>query len=298
MDVVVIGNTTLDVLCYPVNDVPRDDSLSFDQAMLAPGGCGCNVAIGLASLGVSAGLVTVISDDPAYQVVEAYWQRAGVDQRFVRRVTGRGPAVSICLVDHEYQPRFIHTPGPNRLLTSPDLDIDLYVQAGARALMVAGFYVLPGLLDGGLPAFLQAARARGILTFLDVANTPRMDQVPQAFWDCLPHLDYCLCNTREARRLTGLENPSEITCAFRAHGAGAAIVKLGAEGCWADSAAFTGRLPGKTVPVVDTTGAGDAFAAGLIAACLRDEALPAACAAANEAGARIVTALGAVTAWF
>ena len=50
--------------------------------------------------------------------------------------------------------------------------------------------------------------------------------------------------------------------------------------------------------VVDTTGAGDAFAAGFIAAALRGERLEAACEAGNAAGARIVSRLGAVSAWF
>jgi len=312
MDAIVIGNTTLDVLCYPVDDVPRRDSLLFDQVLLAPGGCGSNVAIGLGMLGVPTGLVTVISDDIAYDVVQRYWQRAGLDTRFVRQVPSAGPAVSIGLVDSEFQPRFIHTTGPNRMLTSLDLDISQYASTGARALMVAGFYVLPGLLDGNLASALHAARQRGMTTLLDVTNSRRMDDHLQALWDCLPLLDYFLCNTLEARRLTGLEDPAEICAAFRQRSVDTTlIVKLGAQGCWVDGPGMRQRIPGLAAHVVDTTGAGDAFAAGLIAALLRSRAAPStgalklagddlaeACAAANAAGARIVTRLGAISAWF
>ncbi len=38
MDVVIIGNVTLDVVCYPVEDVPRFDSLAFEQSIVSPGG--------------------------------------------------------------------------------------------------------------------------------------------------------------------------------------------------------------------------------------------------------------------
>lgn len=46
MDVIVFGNVTLDIICHPVNEVPRHQSLAFDQVMVSPGGCGSNVAVG------------------------------------------------------------------------------------------------------------------------------------------------------------------------------------------------------------------------------------------------------------
>lgn len=298
MKAIVIGNTTLDVLCYHVDDVPRHDSLIFEQVLLGPGGCGSNVAIGLRALGVTTALVTTISNDDAYATVESTWQRLNLDTCFVRRIPGAAPAVSIGLVDSDYQPRFIHTTGANHHLTSLDLHVDDYAAWGAQALMVAGFFVLPGLLDGNLPAVLNAARQRGMLTFLDVANAKRMDEHPEYLWDCLPYLDYFICNTPEAQRLSGKARPEEAAKVLRTHGVQTAIVKLGGEGCWAESASWSGQIPAiKVEKVVDTTGAGDAFAAGLIAAILDGKPLPMACAAANAAGARMVSSRGAITAW-
>ncbi|MFZ6028948.1 MAG: carbohydrate kinase family protein [Chloroflexota bacterium] len=298
MKAIVIGNTTLDVLCYHVDEVPRHDSLVFEHVLLCPGGCGSNVAIGLQSLGVNTALVTTISDDDAYATVEAIWQQVGLDTGFVRRVSGAAPAVSIGLVDSAYQPRFIHTPGANHHLTSLDLAVDDYIAWGAQALMVAGFFVLPGLLDGNLPAVLADMQQRGILTFMDVANAKRMDEHPGFLWDCLPHLDYFVCNTPEAQRLSGKTTSEEAAKFLRMCGARTAIVKLGAAGCWAESEGWSGHVPGVAVAhVIDTTGAGDAFAAGLIAATLAGKALPAACAAANAAGARMVSVRGAISAW-
>jgi fructokinase len=79
------------------------------------------------------------------------------------------------------------------------------------------------------------------------------------------------------------------------------VVTLGARGCWFDGAAGSGQVPGEVVPVVDSTGAGDGFIAGLWAS-LFDEpewtraAIERACAFGNHIGARVVTALGATTA--
>lgn len=296
IDVVVIGNTTLDVLCYYVDDVPRHDSLVFDRALVCPGGCGSNVAIGLCALQVPTALVTTIGVDDAYAIVERYWQRAGLDCRYVRRTFGALPAISVGLVDIDCQPRFVHTPGANCLLQSSDLDVDSYVEQGARALMVAGFFVLPGLLDGLLPSVLSTAQTRGLITFLDVANIKCMDR-PEHLWACLPYLDYFVCNTPEASRLTIEEDPRAAACSLRRRGAKTVIVKLGGDGCWVDSDIWSGRVPGVSVDVVDTTGAGDAFAAGLIASTLDRKSLPDACLAGNEAGARIVRTYGAISAW-
>jgi sugar/nucleoside kinase (ribokinase family) len=298
MKAIVIGNTTLDVLCYHVDDVPRHDSLLFERALLAPGGCGSNVAVGLAALGITTALVTTISGDSAYATVEETWRQVGLDDRFVRRIPGAPPAVSIGLVDSAFQPRFVHTSGANRHLTALDLDVEAYLAWGARALMVAGFFVLPGLLDGNLPGVLQQAHLRGLPTYLDVANAKRMDEHPEYLWDCLPCLNTFICNTPEARRLTGEAHPQQAARSLRNYGVQTAIVKLGADGCWAESADFSGHIPGvKVDKVVDTTGAGDAFAAGLIAARLQGQPLPEACAAANAAGAKMVSVQGAITAW-
>jgi len=296
MDAVVFGNATLDVLCYPVDDVPRHDSLLFERSAVGPGGCGSNVAVGLARLGIPTALIACIGSDEPAQFVRSLWRRAGVDERFVTRVD-RPTAISVGLVDSNAQPRFIHTPNSNAELTVDQVDVDALVTAGARLLHVGGFFVLPGLFDGRLPSLLARAQSEGLLTSLDVALSSTMAD-PQPLWDCMDHLDIFLSNLPEAERLTGESDPAVAARSLRARGAAAAIVKLGAEGCWAEGADFSGRIPASDVAVVDTTGAGDAFAAGLLAALLAGEDLPAACRAGNAAGARIVQRLGTVAAWF
>jgi sugar/nucleoside kinase (ribokinase family) len=302
MDAVVFGNVTLDILCYPVDDVPRYESIRFEQAFIGPGGCGSNVAIGLCALGVPTALVAHIAVCDAAALVERYWEQVGLDQRFVRRVPGAQMAVSVGLVDGAAQPRFIHTPGANAGLTVDDLDVAAIASGGARALHVGGFFVLPGVLDGRLAERLAAARERGLLTSLDVVRCPAMNE-PASLWPCLPHLDVFLCNAPEAQRISGESDLPAAARALRARGARAVIVKLGAEGCWLDASHAAGgetrrRIPAPVVQVVDTTGAGDAFAAGLVAALLDGQELEKACQAANQAGARTVGKLGAVAGWF
>jgi len=296
IDAVVFGNVTLDVICKTVDEVPRHESLAFDQVAVTPGGCGSNVAVGLCALGVPAALVACIGSDDAAELVRNFWERFGLDQRFVRVVAGQPTGTSVGLVDSEAQPRFIHTPGANAFLNVDALDINALAAEGARSLHIAGYFVLPGILDGRLPATLASAQQHGMFTSLDVVRSKRM-QDPGSLWPSLPYLDLFLCNAHEAWRLTGEEQPELAGRCLRLRGAKSVIVKLGMHGCWLESPAFSGRIKAPQAGVVDTTGAGDAFAAGLIRALLQGYEIEDACWSANQVGAQAVGTLGAVGGW-
>jgi sugar/nucleoside kinase (ribokinase family) len=298
----VFGNVTLDVLCYPVEDVPRHNSISFERSTISPGGCGSNVAVGLRALNIETFLIARIGGDLAGEIDVKIWEDWGIDCRFIQKEAQLTTGVSVGLVDRNFQPRFVHTSGANAKLTSADLDVDQLVENDTGWLHIAGFYVLPGLLDGQLDHALRAAREAGLRNSLDVVESPRLRET-QYLWPCLPYLEILLCNQQEAQILTGEENPVNAAAVMHSHGAKTVIIKAGAQGCWLSDKGPSGgspvhsRIPASDVHVVDTTGAGDAFAAGLIAAIMNGKGIQEACWSANLAGARVVTALGAIAAW-
>ena len=75
-----------------------------------------------------------------------------------------------------------------------------------------------------------------------------------ALWNALPQVDYFMANDHEASRLTGEANPEKAAIILIERGAQSVIIKLGAEGCYALSANFTGFVPAVEIEVVDTTG--------------------------------------------
>jgi len=297
MEAVVLGNVTLDILCYYVEDVPRHDSLPFGKVVIGPGGCGSNVAIGLCALGVSTALVAEVASGETFSLIEPHWRKVGLDTRYVVLEEKRDPAVSIGLIDRAAQPRFIHTPGANAGLTVDDLNPAALAEQGARFLHIAGFFGLPGLMDGRLPGRLKEVRALGFKTSLDVINSPHLE-TPELLWSCLPHLDYFFCNLREGQRLTRLEEPARIGAEILKRGAGAVIVKLGEKGCRLESRAFSDTIRTEPQEAIDTTGAGDAFAAGFIASTLDGSDPREACLAGHRSSARIVSTFGAVAGWY
>lgn len=296
MDVVVFGNVTLDIICLTIDDVPRYESLLFENVAVMPGGCGSNVAIGLGTLGISTGLICCVGDDAPGRILKDYWTQAGIELDYVRTVDQRTTAVSIGLVDSDAQPRFIHTPGANALLSANDLDISLLLNKGVQILHIGGYFVLPGVCDDRFPKLLAEARLHGIITTLDVVRSARMAD-PTMLWPCMPNLDIFLCNQIESTRLSGQNEIVGASKFLRDKGAKAVIIKLGSQGCWVDADEFSGIIPAPKVEAIDTTGAGDAFAAGMIAALVKGKNLKEACLEGNQAGAQMVTSIGAVGSW-
>jgi sugar/nucleoside kinase (ribokinase family) len=299
MDAVIFGNVTLDIICYPVNDVPRHESISFDDVTISPGGCASNTAIGLAALGVPTTIVARTGNDEAAEMLFNYWERVGLDHRFVQRVRGNATGTSIGLVDDNFQPRFVHSPGTNSSLSAELIDPPEYAAMEVKHFHIAGFFVLPNLFNQ-LAEKLAEIRNFGITTSLDVVFNVRMDdpKLQKTLWEVLPHLDYFTANAYEVFRLTGEEDYKKAADVLLTRGAHNIIIKLGERGCYILSPTFSGIIPGIVVEVVDTTGAGDAFTAGFISALVSGREIDDACRMGNQAGAKICTKLGAIAAWF
>ncbi|MCS7247071.1 MAG: carbohydrate kinase family protein [Anaerolineales bacterium] len=296
IEAIVFGNVTLDVICQTVDEVPRYESVSFDRVVLSPGGCASNVAIGLAALGVSPALVCKIGQDPAAEILKKTWEKFGLSLDYVRVDPSVHTAVSVGLVDHDAQPRFVHTPGANGRLTLEDFPETLFHQDGIKSLHIAGFFVLPGLLDERLLDFLKRAHEKGWFVSLDVVNSKRYWR-PEYLFRCLEEIDVFLCNKAEAIKLSGANSVEESAQRLRELGAKCVVIKVGAEGCYLHSDEVVRRVPTRPVTVIDTTGAGDAFAAGFISALVRGKGLEEACLLANECGAGVVQELGTITYW-
>ncbi len=292
--IAVLGNATLDIICKTVDDVPRYDSITFQEAAVTPGGCGSNTAIGLAREGEKVYLIACIGNDNAADILCQTWDRTGVDIRFVQRFEKQGTGVSVGLVDSDFQPRFIHTTGANAKLQPESLKPVILKELKVRFLHVAGYYVLPGLLTLGFEDVLGLAQECGIFTSLDVVTSPAMEK-PEFLWPLLPFLNLFLCNLREAEILTGHSDPEFASAEFHAKGAAAVIIKLGSTGCWLSESGQGILIPAPQVEdVIDTTGAGDAFAAGLLAALRKGEDFTGACRAGIHMGSKTVQYLGAV----
>jgi len=275
--VVVVGDANPDLVIRG-DVVPRfgQAEVLADSADLTVGGSAAIVAMGLARLGVPTSLISRVGTDVFGRLVRDGLQERGIDLRHL----GVDPDVptGLSIILSRPQDRAILTvPGTISLLTPAKVERVLDELPGEGHLHVASFFLQPALALG-LPEILARARSRGWTTSLDTNWDPT--QRWKGVGAALGEVDVLLPNRDELRAIgTALGGPAAQgdsgVAAWIATLGPKVVVKNGAEGAWSVGPdGETVHVPAFDVEVVDTTGAGDSFDAGYLAACahgVRDE---------------------------
>ncbi len=296
MDAIVCGSCTVDVLVrpFPLDQVVGRGTLHrVDPIRVTTGGIVSNAGVALARLGMDVGALTYVGDDDWGRIVRSKYQAEGVDAGGVATHTTAPTSVSVVLVDSAGQRSFVHSQGaPKQLDRQFFLDHMPWI-ARSRSLLL-GYYSLLPKLTADLAEVLERVRLTGCLTAMDAAGDGGM---LHPLDDAFPFLDVYVPSLAEASRQTGETEPRRILEVYRDHGAAHLIgVKLGARG------AVLSPIPGQLIQipaikppgeVMDTTGAGDVFYAGLLAGLLRGMDVEQAGRLAAAAGACCVTGVGA-----
>ena len=264
--VVCIGLMVADVFARPVRRLPPPGETDWiDTVEVHAGGDALNNAMTLARLGVDVALIGRIGEDPFGDFIVRKAKAVGVEVRPVRDPDAP-TATCLVLVLPDGEHSFLYCPGANARLTLADLAREDL--AGARIVHFGSAASMPDMDGEPLGRLFQMAREAGAATSLDVSGDT--SGVREALLrHVLPHVDYFLPNESEASGLTGLDVPEEMSKAFLDAGAGTAVIKMGARGCLIRTPDQCLTVPARKVEVVDTTGAGDCFVAGFLAAVLQ-----------------------------
>jgi ribokinase len=262
VSVLVVGDVATDVVAVlSGNPAPGSDRPA--SIGMRGGGAGANVAVHLAALGMDVVLAGCIGDDGAGRTLAAELAAAGV-RPALRTVAGVPTGTIVSLVEPGGQRSMLADRGANLHLRPADLSP---LSAGDH-LHLSGYALLdPGPRPAGLAA-LRAAAAAGCTISVDPASTRPLAHYGVDRWLADTAVaTLVLPNADEARLLTGCADAEEAARALAGRHP-AVAVSLGADGAlWATRNAVLHR-PARPTAVVDTTGAGDAFAAGLLAAWL------------------------------
>ena len=262
------------------------------------GGAAANTASWLVEAGAHAVLLGRVGQDAAGRAIEAELREAGVEVRFTadpELATG----MVLVLADPDGERTMVPDPGANASLRAEHLPSEVFRQ-GAH-LHLSGYTLLKSQArEAGLAA-LALARAAGMTVSVDAASAGPLASVgPRRFLDWVAGADLLFANRDEALLLADVADPPHAAARILAASVGTAVVKLGADGALAQSQrgefAETGPapVPPADVPTrLETTGAGDAFAAGFLAAWLGEAALDRALAAGAALAAEAVRMTGA-----
>jgi 2-dehydro-3-deoxygluconokinase len=293
-DVATLGEMML--LLVADQPGPLEQASSFHKRTA---GAETNVAIGLARLRLRVAWASRLGTDSPGRFLLSEMQREGVDcsrvvadpvhrtgLQFKQRVTdGSDPLVE----SHRKDSAASHMAAA---------DVDAEWLRSARHLHATG--VFPGVSAGCRAAAQRAfevMRAAGRTISFDPNLRPGLWSSPEEMRREINALafqaDWVLPGLDEGRFLTGLQTPQEIARFYREHGARAVLVKLGPDGAWYDSEQGSGQVPAfPVVKVVDTVGAGDGFAVGVVSALLEGGSMASAARRGAWIGARAVQVTG------
>ena len=255
--IVILGVFVADT-AYRAQRQPRiGETLLGNSFALGPGGKGSNQAVAVARLGAEVSIITRLGKDAFADMAMKTWKEAGVKSAAIETPQSYTGAAYIFVEARTGNNAIIIAPGAAALIAPLDID------ANAELIRAASVFVtqLEQPLDAAIRG-LEIAKAAGVTTILNPAPAAPL---PDSIYSLC---DYLTPNETEAEGITGIPVSSVDDARKAAHamlrkGAGGVVVTLGEKGALLHRANTDEVVPTYQVgPVVETTGAGDAFNGG------------------------------------
>ncbi|MGA9532183.1 MAG: carbohydrate kinase family protein [Anaerolineales bacterium] len=288
--VLVLGDINVDVL-LPIESYPEPGGDQRSERMvIGVGGSAANSAIALANLGATPHLLGCVGEDPWAEVVLKDLDSAGVGLAGLQRSVRFGTGMMFIPVTPDGQRTLIGRRGANRQLHQPALPNNLI--DSCQALHLSGYAFEEEPQSGAARGVLQIAVDAEWFISLDTAYRPAFSS-RQELVEVIPHLSLLVLGEPEALSLSGCTDIDDAVGTLLAAGAQRVAVKRGSQGASLHGPNERIDWPAFDVPTIDTTGAGDAFSAGLLHGLLSGLDDKAAALLAMAAGALATTVWGA-----
>lgn len=294
LDVITFGEAMM--LLVADQPGPLEQAKAFHKRTA---GAETNVAIGLARLGLKVGWASRLGTDSMGRYLLAAMAGEGIDCSHVECDAGQKTGFQFKgqVSDGSDPPVEYHRAG-SAASHMGLADIDDTWLLSAQHLHATG--VFPAISATTLPAArktMELMRAAGRSVSFDPNLRPTLWATPEKMRGAINDLATCanwvLPGLEEGRFLTGEQTPEGIASFYRQRGANLVVVKLGSDGAFYDDEGGSGYVAGFPVAeVVDTVGAGDGFAVGVISALLEGLSVPDAVKRGTWIGARAVQVLG------
>jgi len=259
--IVILGVFVADTAYRAARQPRMGETLIGSSFKLGPGGKGSNQAVAAARLGGKVSFITKLGEDPFAEMALKTWEADGITPAVTRVKDSYTGAAYIFVDEKTGENAIIVCPGAAMTISPADID--------ARADLVRSAAVFVTQLEQPIDAAvrgLEIARRAGVATILNPAPAAHLED--NVFTLC----DYVTPNESETEALTGIKVDSQDSArtaadALLKKGAKAAIITLGEAGALYHAAGRSALVPSfKVGPVVETTGAGDAFNGGFAVA--------------------------------
>jgi sugar/nucleoside kinase (ribokinase family) len=292
--VVSLGIHIADILGRPVAAVPPGQNLAIlEEIRLTVAGTAAGTSVDLAKLGMEVYAVGALGQDELGEFVLHTMRRYGIHTDGLVRKKGVQTSATMLPIRPNGERPALHVPGASEAFCLEDVDLDLI--ASADFLHVGGTPLMPRFDGEPMRKVLQHARAHHVVTTYDLLaiNRPNLLQLVETV---LPFVDYFMPGFEEAVMMCGRPDRREAIEFFLDRGAAHTVFKMGGQGssvAWKENGLVREiRVPALEVPVVDSTGCGDAYCAGFITGLALGYDLERACELGAAAGGLVIQGLG------
>ena len=282
--IIVFGSLNMDLMVR-VDRAPRAGETLRGLGFLAnPGGKGANQAVACARQGASVAMVGCVGADAFGETLRKALASDGIDVTHVRSA-GESTGVAIVMVDEAGENRITLVPGANELLRAEPETL-------GRA--AAGQFLLLQC-EVPMPEVVLAAKFVRAKSGIVVLNPAPVCKLPVELWSLV---DIIVMNEIESAELAGLpvvdaDSAAAAATAIRRRGPSTAVVTLGSQGVVVADDRGCRHFAALTVPVVDTTAAGDTFIGAMCAARAAGQSTDSAVMRGIQAATLCVTRAGA-----
>lgn len=265
----------------------------------APGGAPANVAVGLVRLGVDAAFLGKVGEDPFGRFLEQTFSAAGVDTRFMRFDPDNRTGLAFVSLKADGDRDFVFFRNPSADMLYAPAEIPDAALEGCRIYHFGSISLIQDPSRAATLDALRRCREQGALISYDpnlrAPLWPNLDSARREILHALPLADVVKVSEEEAEFLFGAGSLESYAQRLLQAGPRLAVVTRGPGGSYlAARSGAAAQVEGFVVDVVDTTGAGDGFVAGLLSGLLAGDVVEPDAAALGELG-RFSNAVGALT---
>jgi hypothetical protein len=242
-------------------------------------------------MGLTVSSFSKVGDDFNGQFIRSELRKLGVDISGICVSACETTPFTFVGIHPDGDRTFIHTPGCNVTFSLNDLNLDQ--MAAGDYVLYHDLWVLPGMDGKPAATLLGEAKRRGAVTLLDegFGYGPKREPLEAM----LPYCDYVIPSYDDLQAIYPGATAEDLASRLLALGARTAVLKMGRDGCLVAQGADRIRVPALPAKVVDTTGAGDCWDAGFIAALASGESLLTAARIGNACAAFCIEAVGGTT---
>lgn len=293
-DVLCVGSGILDILTdgMEFETLLQTRRNSVNDIRFGGGGDAFNESIALSRLGCRVGFLSRMGDDFAARFLMDLLERDGVDVSGVRIVPGCPTAANNILIGKDDRRIFNFGRNPNNRLEFCGEDLNDELVRQAKIVSFASIFIHPKFDEAAYTRLFRTAKESGAVTSADVVYNDSGCTMA-ALGGAVRYLDFLFANEEEAAGLSGRSDPDAMAEYFLDLGIGTAVIKLGGRGSLIKNRQERIEQPAFYVEPVDSTGAGDCYAAGFLWGLSRGLPLADCARIASATGALAVQKLGA-----